>query len=344
MEQEYEVLVIDDLASYLTPRLVERIARTGRKVIGVYDADLSAGARERLLDMGIDAAVETDASPDEFLSLIASLATATPREAVDEILKVAPIEFARNITAVVGDDLAGDVAIVLASRFASERRSTAVIDADTVNPMLAQRLSMPLVPNLLTALDSLVQLRGNVEDSVVATPLGVAVLAGLPETSEWETLRASDVVDLVNHLGLSFDELVVKLSAHIEDLSQFGGRAGRFEVSRSILRVSGDVLLLARPTPIGLSRALAWIVAARQISEARIHVVFGEAPSSRYQRGELTEELTRTFVPSSITWLPRDEKLTRATWNGEPVTTGPFTKAVSGLASALTNGLPVATS
>lgn len=335
LEQEYEVLVIDDIASYLTPRLIERVHKKGRRVIGVYDSELGEAGRKRLMDMGADAAVEADAAPDVFVDLIASLSIEDGQAITEVPVPMTDPAARRRLITVVGHDLAGDVALALASGFAAQRHTTALVDADTVTPMLAQRLSLPMVPNLLTALDALVQLRGTIDDSLVAGPAGITLLTGLPDPSQWETIQPSDVVDLVDQLEQKFDELIVKVSPHLEDLSQFGGRAGRFEVGRSMLRLSSDVAYVAEPTPLGLSRVLAWIADARRLTDARIHVLFGDAPSSLFQRGELSEELTRSFVPSSITWLPVDLRRVRATWNGEPTPRGPFTRAVAALGTAL---------
>ena len=229
----------------------------------------------------------------------------------------------RRITAIVGFDLAGDVALALSGSFAKRNQSTVLIDADTVSPMLAQRLSLPLVPNLLTALDALVQRRGDAYESLIAGPDGISLVLGLPEASEWETVRAPDVVDFVEQLDERFDEVLVKISPYIEDLSRFGGRVGRFEVARSLLRLAGDVALVADSTPLGLSRAMAWIATARVLTAARIHVLFADAPPSVFQRGELSEELTRSFIPASITWLPADAKRVRSVWKW-PTNSGRF--------------------
>lgn len=335
LEQDYEVLIIDDIASYLSPRLIDRIRRDQRRVIGVYDPELGDAARERLIEMGVDATMEADAGPDEFLELVSSLSLGD-RPVVSEVAPTpSVVPTTRRISAVVGDDIASDVALCLASHFARKKHAAVLLDGDTVTPSVAQRLGMSLVPNLLTALDSLVQLRGSISDSLVAGPDGMTLLHGLPEASEWETIRATDVADLVDQLAGSFDEVVIKISPQIEDLSQFGGRAGRFEVARTVMRLAGDVGYVAEPSPLGLSRALSWVAAARQLTDARIHVLFADAPSSLFQRGELAEELTRSFVPSSITWLPPDPRRVRAAWNGVPVPSGPFSKSVSGLGEAM---------
>ena len=337
LEQDYEVLIIDDIASFLSPRLIERVRRSRRKIVGVYDPEVGDG-RPRLMEMGVDAAIESDAGPDEFLEIVASLSAGGRSVITDVSVATAAETPNRQISVVVGNDLASDLALALAGSFSSGRRSTVLVDADTLEPSIAQRLSMPLVPNLLTALDALVQLRGDISDSLSTGPEGMALLTGLPQSGEWETIKAGDTVDLVEQLSTQFDEVVVKLSPSIEDLSQFGGKAGRHEVARSLTRIAGDITYLAEPTPLGLARCLAWVAQVRQLTTARIHVAFGDAPSSLYQRGELAEELTRSFVPASIVWLPVDPKRVRSAWNGESIPSGPFKKAVFGHGEALMNG------
>ena len=307
----------------------------------MYDSDFGESGRTRLMDMGVDAVVESDADPDQFLDLVASLSISENQ--VIETVPSSPSTLVteRRITAIVGFDLAGDVALALSGSFAKRNQSTVLIDADTVSPMLAQRLSLPLVPNLLTALDALVQRRGDAYESLIAGPDGISLVLGLPEASEWETVRAPDVVDFVEQLDERFDEVLVKISPYIEDLSRFGGRVGRFEVARSLLRLAGDVALVADSTPLGLSRAMAWIATARVLTATRIHVLFADAPPSVFQRGELSEELTRSFIPASITWLPADAKRVRSVWNGQPIPAGSFTKAVGGLGTSMLNRVKV---
>ena len=231
----------------------------------------------------------------------------------------------------------GDVAIALASSFVRAKRSAVLVDADTVAPMLGQRLSLPLVPNLLTALDALIQRRGQMRDSFVDGPEGITMILGIPDASGWDTIRAGDIADLVEQLAASFSEVVLKVSPYIEDLSQLGGRTGRYEASRTALRLSSDIAYIAIPSPVGLSRLLSWIATARQLSNARIHVLFGDAPASLYQRGELSEELTRSFLPTSITWLPNDRRRARSAWNSEPVPPGPFAKSVARFGGSMLN-------
>ena len=57
LEPGYEVLLIDDITSYLSPRLVERVRDGGQKVVGIYDPESGDRGRERLRALGVDAVV-----------------------------------------------------------------------------------------------------------------------------------------------------------------------------------------------------------------------------------------------------------------------------------------------
>lgn len=325
LQQGYDVLIIDDITSYFSPRLVEKIHQQGRRVVGVYDGEHGETARERLTVAEVDAVAKADAGPNELLelALLVSPRRTESAPAPPEIMTPSP----PGVTAVAGGDLAGDVALALGGTFTSVWK-VLVLDADTVAPCLAQRLSMPIVPNLLTALDSLVQLRGSIDDSMLSGPDGVTLMTGIPEASEWETIRSEDIADLVTAAAQRFDRVVVKISPYIEDLSRLGSRDGRFEVSRSLLRLAGEVALLAEPTPVGLSRAISWISQAQRLTSGRLHVLFENAPAGAFERSQLSDELTRTFRPASITWLPADPARARSAWNGTPVPRGPFRKTV----------------
>lgn len=339
MESDYEILIIDDITSYLSPLLVERVREAGRKVVGIYDPEYGERGRDRLQALAVDAVIPSDAGPEVILETVSILGPGRPSTDRVEAVGSAQDPTAR-ITAVAGGDQAGELAVALGGTFMAKRLPTLVVDADTVAPMLGQRLSMPLVPNLLTALDAHVQLRGSMNDSLMSGPYGFAFLTGIPEASEWETVRADEVVGMIEAAAGWFDHLIVKISPHVEELSRFGARDGRFEVSRSVVGMAGDVVYVAEPTPVGLSRSLRWISLVRRLAEGRrLHIVFESAALSPYQRGELSDELTRSFMPSSITWLPVDQGQERAVWNGTAIPKGPFRKTVDKLGLSMLDGL-----
>lgn len=327
LEQEHDVLIIDDITSFFSPLLVAKLHEAGRRVVGVYDGERETGGRQRLAAAEADAVIDAEAEPAAFLEtalLVSPRRAPADGPASPGIMTVSP----PGLTAVAGGDLAGDAALVLGGEAASDH-NVLVLDADTVAPSLAQRLSLPIAPNLLTALDSRIQLRGKMEDSMLSGPDGVTLLTGIPEASEWETVRSGDVAELVTGAAQLFDRVVVKISPHVEDLSRLGSRDGRFEVSRSLLRLAEDAALLAEPTPLGLSRAVSWISQAQRLTSGRLHILFENAPAGAFERNQLSDELNRTFPPASIVWLPADPARARSAWNGTPPPRGPFRKTVA---------------
>ncbi len=70
MELGYDVLILDDTSSFLTPRLVDRLQRADRAVIGVYDPERGGPGQARLLEMGVDAVIVASASPEELVEAI----------------------------------------------------------------------------------------------------------------------------------------------------------------------------------------------------------------------------------------------------------------------------------
>ena len=68
----YDVFVADDTTSFLGSRLVTDLQGLGRAVVGVYDpAEAEGSGRQRLLDLRVDEVIEADASPTEFLRVLA---------------------------------------------------------------------------------------------------------------------------------------------------------------------------------------------------------------------------------------------------------------------------------
>ena len=335
LQTDYEVLLIDDITSFLSPRLVERIQQEGRRVVGVFDPDSGERGRERLLTLGVDGVAPSDCGPETILEIVATVAfDGPPRSRVGPGKARKQTERGR-ITLVAGGDVAVDVAVLLAAVLRTRRRASMVIDMDTMTPVLAQRFSLPLVPNLLTALDAHVLLRGDVRDSFMTGRYGVTLLTGLPDPTDWHTVQTEEIVDLVEMVAVSQAELILKVSPYLEEPGPSNAREGRFEVSRALLALAAEVVRLAEPTPVGLSRTLAWCAKARRLSAAPLHIVFEGRTLTAFQRGELSDELLRSLAPESITWLPVDTGMERAAWNGTPVPKGSFTRTVEKLGAAL---------
>jgi hypothetical protein len=325
---KFDVLVIDDVSSVLSPRLVDRLQSKGRLVVGIFDADRGTSAKDRLLAAGVDAAVASDAEAAE---IVRTVVDAVRQSGYDEefVTMVESIDRADTgrthrvdppadesgggdgrVLVVLGSDGATEVAAALARATAARGASTVLVDMDTLEPSIAQRLGLPLTPNIFTATEDL-RLTSSLDEAFTRHPEGVAVVAGIPNPREWENLSAIEAADLVDELAGGFAVVVVKVSRHLEDLSSFSGGAGRFDVGRR---------MVARADDVG------------SISAAPIHVVVGDMPANQFVQGEITEELARTLTSASVTFVPGDSRVRKAAWQGGFVHRGGFVRRIGALA------------
>ena len=63
MADDFDVILIDDICSFLTPRLVVRLRDSGKEVVGVFSPADGPDAKRRLLECGITDVIESDAPP-----------------------------------------------------------------------------------------------------------------------------------------------------------------------------------------------------------------------------------------------------------------------------------------
>jgi hypothetical protein len=351
LAMEFDVLVIDDVSSVLSPRLVDRLQTSGRLVIGVFDAERGTAAKDRLLAAGVDGAVASDATASE---IVRAVVDTVRQRGVDEDFASlvedldAPVDFHPadhapvpatthpgagygEIIVVAGSDGVTEVAIGIAQATSGRGASTAIVDMDTLEPSIAQRLGMPLTPNIFTATEDL-RLRSSLQDSFAVHPVGVALVAGIPNPREWENLSESEAADLVGELATGFSIVIVKVNRHLEDLSSFAGSAGRFDIGRRLVAMANHLVAVTSASPLGTTRLLAMTSDARNLTAAPLHVVINQAPSSQFVQGEIAEELGRTLSFTSLTFLPSDSRVQKAAWQGEFVRVGSFTKRIGSLA------------
>ena len=163
--EDYQVLIIDDISSFLTPRLVAEIQRKRRQVLGVFDPADSPDAKESLQDCGVDQVIAADATADEFVVALRAMAILGPEHDSfeNESEEARP---GRPQVWVVGAPPGGcgatEVSISLAAQFA-RYGSVALVDLDDVAPAVAQRLGLALIPNLRSAIDVITHRQGSLE-------------------------------------------------------------------------------------------------------------------------------------------------------------------------------------
>jgi MinD-like ATPase involved in chromosome partitioning or flagellar assembly len=348
-DEAYDVLVIDDITSFLSAHFVREVQRRDRSVLGVFEE--TAGER-RLHSLGVDAVISTAATPEQFIVTIVDLAAV--REVDEEFAGLvaglgegdeSPADPDKGRVVVVGGAGGGvgatELAVAIAGELADRGLRVVLVDADDVSPNVAQRLAMPLHPNIRPAMDRLQHQSGNVVEALVPSTSGFFVLLGLPNVRDWAELRSGDAVDVIDPLVDSADVVVVNVSPMVEE-SMAGSRGeGRFGVTRHLISVADDVVLVAGQSPMAIVRTINWVADTHSLlGQASLHLVVNRFQDGVFVRGEIEQEMHDLVRPSSITFVPYDPKIARAAWEGTRVPKSGFRKAV---ATVVDHVLPVAT-
>ena len=361
LESSYSVLVVDDTASVLTPRLVAELHRRDRRVIAMHAAgDHTAG--ETLAYLGVDAAIPDSVTPEELVDTIVALAPRRDGGTVEDTFAEIARELGHELPAGGGQPLqeepalplarglvtavlavsggagATEVALALAAVLRQRGERTLLVDADEVAPSLAQRLALPLVPNLRNAVDALERGVGSLQEAIVQLPErdgGFELLCGLANARDWPGLRPDSVAEVVGELAKTHGQVLVNAGSRSEEVAAPGG-LGRYGITRAMLLVADQLVLVGSGTPIGVARTLDWLADHANLTRSRpLHVALNQAPTAMFKRGELEREVLRSFLPSSLHLLPSDKRVQEAVWNGHTVGGGPFAKAVQSLAADL---------
>ncbi len=361
LEQRYDVLVVDDFTHFLSRRFVDEVRRAGRRVLGVYDPaepggaeELGAAGKERLRRCDVDDVIEAQAPPEEFVAAVTALAAtmAIPAEEIPE--RVLPSEPAggvgpeeegggRGAITVVGAASGGcgatEIAVALAAAAALRGESVVLVDADDVRASVAQRLGLPVWPNIRAAVDAFHEAPERLPE--VLTPYaggGFDVVCGLSNPADWSMLRPAEIVGVCRDLARLRHHVIVNVGSEVEDLTWLG-EPERYGVTRALLAEADVIVAVGIPTPVGVGRVLAWLAAVRALTDGKpTHLVLNRAPGGRFRRAEVEEELRRAGAPAPVTFVPEDPRVWTAGWEGTLPEPGPFRKGVAALAEA---ALPV---
>jgi hypothetical protein len=309
-EDHHDVLLIDDISSLLTRGLVAREHACGRSVIGVYDPEEGSG-RQYLIDLGIDVVIASDEPAEQFVGAARSLAvgtgeqrtpTAQPKAVLHEA--VGALVDVRGISGGVGTT---EVALALSRAIGS----VVVVELGS-RPSLAQRCGLDLHPNFVTAVEMVDHGNGDLSGAIQRLSSSTGVLVGTAEVAAAGRGAGRRVVDQIRTAaGWTLID---------------GG-------SDSVAHLATDqTVFVTHATPVGISRCLD---AFRHHDLVRAHLVLNRAPRGAFERAEAMHAVLDEARPKSVTIIPEDPAVTAAAWNGRPVESGPFVKAVAALAAAV---------
>lgn len=339
LEEAYDILVVSHRWPALTRAFVDALHGRRRRVLGVFEADEPVG-REFLLSLDVDDVIDSGASMNEFVAAIVSLQAAIHHESGDEtngapttaLPASATDELDSALIAVGGPPGGGttEIAVELARTLHAGKTPVALVDADEVVPAVAQRLGLPIEPNLRTAIDAVEHGGGDVDTPVLAGPDGVHVLCGLPNVAAWSQVRPAEVIDVIRALCRGHRFVVADVANRLEDVG--GGARSRYGISREVVARASVLVGVGQATPVGVTRLLAWVADVRVLNaDAPVHLVVNRAPADAFVQAEITDEIRRTYPPASLTFVPHDRRVELAAWDGIAVARGPFVKAVAEL-------------
>ena len=311
---DYEVLLIDDVCSFLTPRLVRGLRELGREIVGVYEPDDAPDAKRLLLDCGITDMIEADAPANEFVTVAGS--TLMHRRPTLVAVPKAPRSFRVGVLGPLGGVGVTEIAISLAISL-SRSRSTLLIDLDQQAPSVAQRLDLPLHPNLLTAIDS-AHHSGDVGEAIISYEL-MGVVGGLAGSGSHEIPQV-EIEGLVDEIEISGYEVIVA------DLGIT--RPDRLEALRF-----NAFIAVGLANPVGLARLVRTVQTVSGLPiESDVVAVVNRTVSGRRSL-EIRSEMARLMPETPVVLLPDDRGMERAAWDGTRLSRGPFARAVGRIAT-----------
>jgi MinD-like ATPase involved in chromosome partitioning or flagellar assembly len=336
LDEDYDVLVVSDRWPALTFGFVGAVHARGRLVLGVFDPDEPAG-KDHLLGLGVDATIAADAVVAEFVLVLHELDASAGRERGASkpatTGRSAPDEPCGRVVAVSGPRGSGvtEVALGLADALTAARRSVLLIDAHESAPSVAGRLGLGLEPNLRTAVDACAHGIGTLDECVVPITADrerrLGAVAGHPSAIAAAQVTPQDVLDVVATARQHHDLVVIDLEE-------------RSRTAVSVTGVADAIVGVAHASPVGVVRALEWLV---DVVGARpavpLHLLVNHAPRSPFRQEQIRAEITRTVQPLSVVWCPHDRAVDVAAWDGVTVARGAFRSACA-RAGALLDPVP----
>ena len=350
-EDHLDVLVVDDVTSFLTRNLLRVLRQQNVRVLGVYDPDAEDGFGKRYLEeLGVDATLPADVSAEDLVATIESFASSLAED--DGLSELLSSTFGEDgdgtrasVTVVAGP--AGgpgvtEVAVALAAALAGSGAATVLVEVDEVAPSLAPRLLYDLEPNVLTALHDVHHGTATLDGVFGARMPGApdvpfAAVPGLAVVADWPLVRGDELAVLIDELATQFVHVIVAAGPVLEDLG--GNGPERFGATRAALLCADALVGVCSPNPVGVLRILEWWADTLQlVPDTPVSIVVNRAPSSPFRRAQLERELRDNVghgLVGHICFVPEDGRVALAAWDGSLVTAGPFTRSIQELARHL---------
>ena len=333
LEESYDVLVASHRWPALTRAFVADVHARGRQVLGVHDLAEPA-SRAHLMAVEVDATIEADAGPDAFVRALVTLGARRGQRAGAGAQH--PVARSGRLIGVGGPPGVGRTEIAIQLAVSLSATSTAVlVDGDDLSPSIAQRLDLPVEPNMRTAIDAVEHGQGELAEALIPLERSrLRVLGGIPNPAGWAQVRPGEVIRVVDRLGAEVENVVVDGLGSLQDVGT--SARGRNATAQVLTREADVLVAVGDASPGGVARLLGWIVDARLLAASTpLVVVVNRAPGAAFRRGELYDEITSSVDVAEVAFVAVDARVADAAWAGLPVASGRFTKAVGRVTDAL---------
>lgn len=325
VESSFDLLLIDDVCSFLTPRLVGVLKQKGAQVIGVFAPDDGPDAKRRLLECGISDVIEADAAPEEFLKKVGETLAHGGEVAVESSPREERRPWSIGVTGATDGVGMTEVAVGLACAV-SEEVAVTLVDLDPDWPSVAQRLDLPLHPNIRTALDLTMHTSGGI-DTALRRIGDLAVLGGVADQGVAAPLSHGEVWMLFDALGGSSEVLVADMGP-------------MHRAVKGVARSLDTMAVVGTGDPVGVARLLRTVESAVDaVAHGDLVVVVNKTPRKGFHEAEIRAQITASFPDVAVVTLPFDHRLADSSWEGATVTRGPFAKAVWRMAGLIIEAL-----
>ncbi|HXV71016.1 MAG TPA: hypothetical protein VEB69_06385 [Acidimicrobiia bacterium] len=318
-ESRFDVLLIDDVCSFLSPRLVREVKLGGSEVIGVFAPEDGSDAKRRLLECGISDVIETDASPEEFIEKVGQTLAHRPVTDIDS--GPAPSTVSIGITGPSEGVGMTEVGIALASAL-STRVSTALVDMDPVWPSVAQRLDLGLHPNIRTAIDHSLHNPDRLGEGIHEIG-GLSVVGGRADGGSGSPVSRHESKSLIDALGSVADVVVADL-----------GPVRRLE--GGLVREFDSVIVVGSGGPVGVARLIRTLADVTAIAaDHPVLAVVNQPGRGSFRLSETMSEIANAFPGLPVVTLPFDQRIVEAAWDGELASGRAFRRAMESMADVV---------
>ncbi|MEM7337688.1 MAG: hypothetical protein AAF467_03505 [Actinomycetota bacterium] len=366
IDDSIDVVIIDDSSTFLNRESLRQLDEAGVHIIGIYDPSEDQGEGQAHLNrLGIADVASAELMASQLVQLIqdvtkdldgaAALDDADDDDMVDVPMsaaissigtaRAADLPSDRGAIITVGGPAtlaALEVAVGLSSVLAERYGTTLLVDVDETTPMVAARLGYRLEPTVLDAAEVVYYGDGNLETTLTEPTQGsqgfvpMHVLAGIANPDDWSLLGRDRSEDLLRRGAAQWQHVVAMSGSQLLSMPQ---SVDRFGASRGAVAISDIAIAVCDPTPTGILQALDWLVEARRLRNQRpVWVVFAGPTRSARQRADLVDALLREAgneLVAGVLFARIGPEVDAGCWEGRPVTSGRFAKAMASLAAEL---------